>query len=81
MLGHGSATSAPAGAYFGQGTGEILLDDISCEGTESDLSQCAYSGHGNHNCDHSEDAGVICSAGKELFSMFHPLSFNHIMAT
>ena len=63
MLGHGSATSAPGSAFFGEGTGEIILDDISCVGTESDLAQCGHSGHGNHNCGHHEDAGVVCSPG------------------
>jgi deleted-in-malignant-brain-tumors protein 1 len=62
MLGYGLATSAPVGASFGQGTGEIMVDNIRCSGTESELSQCGYSGLGNHNCRHREDAGVVCSA-------------------
>ena len=73
MLGHGPATSAPGSASFGQGTGEIILDDISCVGTESDLTQCGHSGHGNHNCGHSEDAGVVCSPGSEFISISSPL--------
>ena len=73
MLGYGPATSAPASAFFGEGTGEIVLDDISCDGTESDLSDCGHQGYGNHNCGHSEDAGVIWSTGiKPYFNVYPP---------
>lgn len=48
-------------AYFGQGSGDILLDNVNCAGLETDISQCRHNGWGNTDCDHSEDAGVSCS--------------------
>ena len=61
MLGQKSAISAPREAYFGEGNGTIWFDDFLCNGNESTLLQCSHAGIGIHNCQHSEDAGVVCS--------------------
>lgn len=47
-------------AGFGQGTGTIWLDNVECVGTEGVLTQCPANSFGQHNCGHSEDAGVRC---------------------
>ncbi|XP_074874831.1 scavenger receptor cysteine-rich type 1 protein M130-like [Buteo buteo] len=61
QLGCGSAVEAPQYGHFGAGSGPIWMDNVGCKGTESSLSDCRHRGWGEHNCDHSEDAGVICS--------------------
>ena len=35
------------------------MDDVACDGTEQFLTNCTHTS--NHNCGHSEDAGVTCS--------------------
>lgn len=51
---------------FGQGQGPIWMDDVSCQGTENDIFDCNKT-LVNHNCDHSDDAGVICSKSTSIF--------------
>ena len=51
---------ALSGAHFGSGSGDILLDNVACQGNESTLLECDTNPVGQHDCDHSEDAGVRC---------------------
>ncbi|XP_029441151.1 soluble scavenger receptor cysteine-rich domain-containing protein SSC5D-like isoform X2 [Rhinatrema bivittatum] len=59
-LGCGKAVFAYGLAKYGQGTGPIWMDEVSCMGFEISLRMCNSQPWGEHNCQHSEDAGVIC---------------------
>ena len=62
-LPYGSAIAMQE-AFYGEGSGQIWLDNVRCTGTEDSLDQCQHSKWGIHNCDHSNDATVLCVDGK-----------------
>ncbi|XP_035729652.1 uncharacterized protein LOC118444946 isoform X3 [Vespa mandarinia] len=62
-LGYGGVAKAKKDSFFGPGQGPIWLDEVSCRGNETQLKYCYHNHWGRNNCDHNEDAGVICSPG------------------
>ncbi|XP_011408442.2 PREDICTED: deleted in malignant brain tumors 1 protein-like, partial [Amphimedon queenslandica] len=64
QLGYSVTGTAYSNAYFGQGTGSIVMDNVACTGSESYLTNCSHTT--NHNCRHSEDAGVSCAGSSSV---------------
>ena len=76
QLGYRDARQATRNAVHGVGNGIIWLDNIMCIGNETELQDCQSNGFGNHNCDHNEDAGVICTS--KFFVNLQPLDIHFI---
>ncbi|XP_019639401.1 PREDICTED: LOW QUALITY PROTEIN: neurotrypsin-like [Branchiostoma belcheri] len=60
QLGFGGDVRAWSRAHFGQGTDPILMDEVSCQGTEATLADCERAAEDRMDCRHTEDAGVTC---------------------
>ncbi|KAJ8023312.1 Neurotrypsin [Holothuria leucospilota] len=60
-LGYQRALGSRERSFFGRGSGTIWMDNVVCTGDETSLADCTKNPTGVHNCDHSEDAGVICA--------------------
>uniref|UniRef100_A0ABM5GJI9 Neurotrypsin n=2 Tax=Pogona vitticeps TaxID=103695 RepID=A0ABM5GJI9_9SAUR len=61
QLGLGGVAKAWSQAYFGEGSGPVLLDEVRCTGNELSIEECPKSSWQEHNCGHKEDAGVSCT--------------------
>ena len=60
QLGFFGAKAALKGDKVPDGTDQIWLDDITCNGTEKFLANCSHGAWGNRNCNYGEDAGAEC---------------------
>ena len=48
-------------AYFGMGSGPVLLSNLFCTGTEASLLECSrHNMYSTLHCTHRDDAGVTC---------------------
>ncbi|XP_059551547.1 neurotrypsin [Myotis daubentonii] len=61
QLGLSGVARAWTRAYFGAGSGPVLLDEVRCTGNELAIEECPKGSWGEHNCGHGEDAGVSCT--------------------
>ncbi|CAC5422430.1 Neurotrypsin [Mytilus coruscus] len=65
MLGFLDGTTdafAHSTSFYGQSRMPILLDQISCTGTELDINGCRTKEWGYHSCDNNHEAGALCRA-------------------
>ena len=69
QLGFGSSGRAYYRAYFGQGSGPIWLDYVTCIGNETMISYCGHLGiNVTRSCSHPEDAGVRCYGTQGMYA-------------
>ena len=59
---HSTGAIPLSNAYYGSGTGPVLIDYVSCTGNEQFLANCTNRGIGVTSswCGHDDDAGVQC---------------------
>ena len=52
------------GWYFGQASGQPLMDTVECTGNESSLFHCRHMASSEASCSRRDSAGVICKLNK-----------------
>ena len=61
------ATALRNAAQFGPGTGRIWLSNVQCTVDDPALANCTFGNQiGINNCNHNQDAGVICFTGSGM---------------
>ena len=60
ILSSSADAEAYGNAHFGEGQGDIYIENVDCTGSEDRLADCPASDVGDHDCSHSEDAGIAC---------------------
>ena len=55
-----TGTVARTRAFYGRGSGLIMVTYVGCNGEEQNLLNCTHTGYGVTSCSHYEDAGVRC---------------------
>nr|XP_054760966.1 deleted in malignant brain tumors 1 protein-like [Lytechinus pictus] len=60
LLGFLGASDVLHNTAFGEGTGKVLLEDISCLGSEDTLMNCTFTSLEAVDCPHNLDVGVMC---------------------
>ena len=62
QLGYGTSSNITVflRAYFGQGTGSVIMDDVACFGNESSLFNCSHMLYSS--CSHYWDVGIRCDS-------------------
>ena len=81
-LGFTDASSATSAAEFGPGSGDVIVDNVRCFGSESSIWECPHGELWANNCSHSRDAGVRCQ-GQKVFELTYLLYLfvSHIQHT
>lgn len=63
--------------FYGEGSGNIIIRQLNCDGTETDIAQCQSVGWSvgtaYNSCGHLNDAGVNC-AGKTIIRLVDGIS-------
>ena len=76
QLGYLNAVRALHGSYVPDGSGEIWLSNVHCNGNEQNLTACLPTSEwGHHYCHHFEDAGVECSSTGKVTLVLNTLYF------
>ena len=64
---------------FGQGSGQIWLNNVDCTGMESHLISCSIGEFGVHSCAHDEDVAIYCANSGNSFELLLRSFITHFL--
>lgn len=68
QLGCGEGKTVFGWSYFGNGSGDIALDQVNCTGSEDYLWDCSHAEWYVNDCGHNEDVSILCSGNISPFA-------------
>ena len=68
--------------YYGLGTGQIIANDLRCDGSETDIGHCSATWWpGTNSLTHSDDVGISCDGRKFIVIVYLMITVWSIMFT
>ena len=60
QLGYSNVITVYGSARYKKGYGPVWLANLQCPLSAKTILECQHSGWGNNNCNHGEDASILC---------------------
>ncbi|XP_056636755.1 lysyl oxidase homolog 3-like [Diorhabda sublineata] len=80
QLGYSGENAVPtANSYFGPAKRKFWMDNVYCDNTDTEITNCRFDGWGQHDCTPTEAAGVICEKPEDILKKQAPRHMSNMI--